>query len=214
MSLLRRSTAPSPGERLPVRGPRWWERVVWSAAVVAWLCRRAFLLCRWSAYHWAVTLTLGMSVGLWLVARVVGWGPVLLVVVAAVVSLWTFAMFTDRTLERRTWDGLRAWWRWVWTYRRWWQPVLTTSGLALGSGPHQQLPRIRRVRVDGPADLVHVTMLDGQTASDWHDRRERLAEAFGARSCRVYSHGPRSRRLVLEFVIPGRVRGPAAGEGW
>jgi DNA segregation ATPase FtsK/SpoIIIE, S-DNA-T family len=208
--LLRKSTAPGPGERLPVRGPRWWERTVFLAAVVAWVCRRGFLLCRFAVRHWATTATAAAVVALWWVMSVVGRGPVFFLLATALFSAWAFAMFSETTLERRALVRLHAAWRYVAVYRFHWQPACVLSGLARG----ERLPRITRVRVDGAADLVHVVMLPGQIAEDWHSRRERLAQVFGARSCRVYEFGPRSRRLVLEFVVPGRAHGPAAGEGW
>jgi DNA segregation ATPase FtsK/SpoIIIE, S-DNA-T family len=214
MSLLRRSTRPGVGESLPVRGPRWWEQIRWTVVVVAWVCRRTGRACRWAVRHWGATATAVAVVGLWWVMSVVGRGLVFFVLGGCLFSAWAFAMFSDTTLERRAWGRAHAAWRYLTLYRREWQPAMLLSGLAHGSGARQRLPRIVRVRVDGPADVVHVVMLPGQIAEDWHARRERLAHVFGARSCRVYEHGPRSRRLVLEFVVAGRVQGPAAGEGW
>ncbi|GAA3747025.1 S-DNA-T family DNA segregation ATPase FtsK/SpoIIIE [Spinactinospora alkalitolerans] len=88
-------------------------------------------------------------------------------------------------------------WRWVWVYRRHWQPVLVVAGLAESYQERQYLPRIRRVTCSEWSDRVRVRLVAGTAPTDVEQRVSELAHGFGAPSCRVTVNGPRD--VVLEF---------------
>jgi DNA segregation ATPase FtsK/SpoIIIE, S-DNA-T family len=202
--MFRRTLAPPPSA--PWR-PRWWRRTVWVLSVVRWCARGAVRLLRlgWQ-YREAVTTVVLVGALYWLMGELdtrPRQGAVGLLLLACLA--WT--VWQPALLERHP---LRAWWRKVWIYRRDWQPALVLAGLAHG----RLLPRLRSVRVDGPFDVVELTMLPGQVAADWIAQRERLAQVFGAASCEVYGVNGRSRLLALELTVPGRVALPREDESW
>ncbi|MFG1879369.1 FtsK/SpoIIIE domain-containing protein [Sphaerisporangium sp. NPDC049003] len=114
-----------------------------------------------------------------------GWRVTLLAVVATVSALagWRLAEPVSYT----AWAGLRlrAWWRWMWIYRRHWQPVMVVAGLAKHVGGREYLPRLLKVTSTPMADVVTVRMLSGQTPADWQDRADNLAHGFSGPECRV-----------------------------
>jgi DNA segregation ATPase FtsK/SpoIIIE, S-DNA-T family len=92
---------------------------------------------------------------------------------------------------------LLAFARWVWIYRRHWQPVMTVSGLGRYLRGRDYLPRLVKVSCDGWADRVTVRMLAGQAVKDWADRTDNLAHGFGSTGCRVAIAS--AGRLTLTF---------------
>jgi S-DNA-T family DNA segregation ATPase FtsK/SpoIIIE len=88
-----------------------------------------------------------------------------------------------------------AWWRHVFVYRRHWQPVLVSSGLAESYQERRYLPRIRRVTCDTWADRVRVSLVAGTSPADFETRVAELAHGFAAPSCRVIVNGPRDITL-------------------
>jgi S-DNA-T family DNA segregation ATPase FtsK/SpoIIIE len=90
-----------------------------------------------------------------------------------------------------------AWWRYVFVYRRHWQPVLVISGLAESYQERRYLPRIRRVACSEWADRVRVSLVAGTSPAEFETRVAELAHGFGAPSCRVVVEGP--RKIILEF---------------
>ncbi|MFC4061178.1 FtsK/SpoIIIE domain-containing protein [Planomonospora corallina] len=92
---------------------------------------------------------------------------------------------------------LLAFWRWMWIYRRHWQPVMVIAGLSKVMKGRDYLPVLVRVSCDDFTDRVTVKMLSGQSVEDWAKRTDHLAHAFGALSCRVSI--VRAGRLLLTF---------------
>ncbi|MBB4933748.1 S-DNA-T family DNA segregation ATPase FtsK/SpoIIIE [Lipingzhangella halophila] len=88
-------------------------------------------------------------------------------------------------------------WRWLWVYRRHWQPVLVVAGLAESYQERQYLPQIRKVTCTEWADRVRVRLVAGTAPADVENRVVELAHGFAAPSCRVTVAGPRD--VVLEF---------------
>ncbi|GII63485.1 hypothetical cell division FtsK/SpoIIIE protein [Sphaerisporangium krabiense] len=137
-----------------------------------------------------------------------GWRVALVAVVATVSAPagWRLAEPVSFT----AWIGLRlrAWWRWMWNYRRHWQPVMAVSGLAKHIGGREYLPRLLKVTCTPTADVVAVKMLSGQSVTDWQDRTDNLAHGFTGYECRVVSAKPGRvtlvfpRRDVLASPIP------------
>ena len=130
----------------------------------------------WSVYGWLVALVVVVAV----VSTLVGWRLAEPVSFSALVGL-----------------RLLSWWRWMWIYRRHWQPVMTVSGLAKHIGGREYLPRLLKVTSTPAADMVAVKMLSGQSAADWQDRTDNLAPGFAGHECRIVLGKP--GRLTLVF---------------
>jgi DNA segregation ATPase FtsK/SpoIIIE, S-DNA-T family len=203
--MLRRSLTPpsSPSWR-----PRWYRRTAFAAAVLAWLCRRAFGLCRWLARHATGVATVVLVAALYAVMDAVDTRPRQAAVGLLLLACLAWVVWQPALAEGRR--PMLSAWRHVWVYRRSWNPAMTLAGLAHG----RSLPELRRVRVDGVFDVVHCVMLPGQLPDDWYARRERLAQVFGCESCTVFAVGGRSRLIVLEFVARGSRAFPSGGESW
>lgn len=101
-------------------------------------------------------------------------------------------------------------WRWLWTYRRHWQPVLLIAGLARAAYGREYVPSLRRVACTAWLDRVLVKMLPGQAPTDWERRADQVAHGFAAPSCRVRTARP--GWIWLEFPrrdpLAGRVDAP------
>ncbi|MEQ4722423.1 FtsK/SpoIIIE domain-containing protein [Nonomuraea sp. B19D2] len=126
-----------------------------------------------------------------------GWQTALLLVAPVPVGLITWAVIDRASFTH--WVGWRllAWWRLIWVYRRYWQPVMIISGLGRHLRGRDYLPRLGKVTCNAWADTVTIRMLDGQAVKDWADRTDHLAHGFGAPSCRVQV--VKAGRLVLTF---------------
>lgn len=148
--------------------------------------------------HPFVTVSLVGPVALGLLA---GWETaglataLALAVIAAVLGAWAWRWPESFTAYVRL-PGL-ARWRWLSLYRRFWQPVMTMTGLLTRRGEREYLPRIRKVTCTAWADRVLVEMLRGQAPAHWEDQAAALAHGFGAASCRVRMDRP--GRVWLEF---------------
>jgi S-DNA-T family DNA segregation ATPase FtsK/SpoIIIE len=94
----------------------------------------------------------------------------------------------------------RAWWRRRWVYRRRWAAVMQTTGLTVRVDGTENVPRLGRVRSTSTVDRVTVRLLVGQVVGDYATAAPRLAQAFGARECRVRSMR-RGNRVELWFLI-------------
>ncbi|MBG0827633.1 cell division protein FtsK [Planomonospora sp. ID67723] len=123
------------------------------------------------------------------------WGLGLVAGTVAALVVWCF-LHRPSFLRLAGWR-LLAWWRFVWIYRRHWQPVMIVSGLGRHLRGRDYLPHLVAVTCTSWADVVTVKMLHGQAVKDWSDRIEHLAHGFGARSCRVSI--ARAGRLHLVF---------------
>ncbi|GLU50130.1 FtsK/SpoIIIE domain-containing protein [Nocardiopsis ansamitocini] len=159
----------------------------WIGRIVAFLARLPF------RFPVAVgTVTVSGLVGYFL-----GWGA--LAALWSVVDIGLLVWWRRWPSTFRTLLGLRvvAAWRWVWIYRRHWQPVLVVAGLAETYAERQYLPRIRRVTCSQWSDRVRVRLVAGTTPAHFEERVTELAHGFGAPSCRVTTLG--ARDIVLEF---------------
>ncbi|MGW4637058.1 FtsK/SpoIIIE domain-containing protein [Sphaerisporangium sp. NPDC004334] len=126
-----------------------------------------------------------------------GWLVAVLVVVSTVTTLLGWWLSHPASFTR--WAGLRlrAWWRWMWTYRRHWQPVMVIAGLAAHIGGREYLPRLLKVTRTPTADVVCVRMLSGQSVTEWQDRADNLAHGFAGVQCRIKLDRPGRISLVL-----------------
>ncbi|RNL84315.1 FtsK/SpoIIIE domain-containing protein [Halostreptopolyspora alba] len=126
-----------------------------------------------------------------------GWVGLALGGVLAVSGLGLWAWRWPRVFHCLVVLRVLATWRWVWVYRRHWQPVLVIAGLAESYQERHHLPRIRAVTCTDWADRVRVRLVAGTAPADLEHRVSELAHGFGAPSCRVRVRGPRD--VVLEF---------------
>lgn len=126
-----------------------------------------------------------------------GWRVALVAVVAAVSALCEWRLTDPDSFS--PWVGLRlrAWWRWMWTYRRHWHPVMVVSGLAEHVSGREYLPRLLKVTCTATGDVVTVKMLSGQAAADWQSKADNLAHGFAGPECRVMLGKP--GRVTLFF---------------
>ncbi|GAA1018658.1 hypothetical cell division FtsK/SpoIIIE protein [Acrocarpospora pleiomorpha] len=162
--------------------------------LVIWLWRLTLGTIR---ILWRHPIAVAIPATLTAVQRFYGWGVLLILldIAATALAFWTFL---DRpSFLRLVGWRLLAFARWLWIYRRHWQPVMIVSGLGRHLRGRDYLPRLVRVSCDGWADRVHVRMLGGQTVKDWTDRIDHLAHGFGSRSCRITI--AKAGRLVLTF---------------
>lgn len=70
-------------------------------------------------------------------------------------------------------------------YRRPWRRLLTACGLVVTDGDRVRVPRLHEVWIGEVDDRVQVRMLPGHQPTDYSDRADQLAHAFGAEECRV-----------------------------
>lgn len=137
-------------------------------------------------------VVLGVLAG-WRTALVV----VLVVLALAAGGLGTWAWRWPGTFEQLVRLPGLARWRWLAVYRRFWQPVMTMTGLLSRRGEREYLPKIRKVVCTAWADRVLVEMLRGQAPAHWEDQAAALAHGFSSSSCRVRMDRP--GRVWLEF---------------
>ena len=126
-----------------------------------------------------------------------GWRTTIATVCMTSSALTAWASLDRPSFARLVGWRLLAWWRWVWIYRRHWQPVVIVSGLGRHLRGRDYLPALLKVRCDDWADHVTVKMLHGQSVKDWADRTDHLAHGFGTAGCRVQV--ARAGRLHLTF---------------
>jgi DNA segregation ATPase FtsK/SpoIIIE, S-DNA-T family len=176
-------------------------RVPLSAVILGWLGRfvgRAMMRVLSQPVLWAALAVYG--VGYWLAVTV---GPWPFVTAALAV---TFTLVGWRQAHRPSFQRWFAWpvrstWRRTLVYRRFWQPAMATTGLAVRVNGREYLPRLVKVASTDSVDRVTVRMLPGQVAEDYADVVERLAQTFDACDCRVRTDPQHRDRLVLWFLV-------------
>jgi S-DNA-T family DNA segregation ATPase FtsK/SpoIIIE len=162
--------------------------------IVIWLWR---LIAGTIRIIWRHPIAVAIPATLTAVQRFYGWGVLLILLDIAATALCAWAFLDRPSFLRLVAWRLLGFVRWLWVYRRHWQPVMVVSGLGRHLRGRDYLPRLVRVSCDGWADRVQVRMLNGQTVKDWTDRIDHLAHGFGSRSCRVTIAKP--GWLVLTF---------------
>jgi S-DNA-T family DNA segregation ATPase FtsK/SpoIIIE len=86
-------------------------------------------------------------------------------------------------------------------YRKRWAATLAATGLASRSDQVWHTPPLVAIRSTSSVDRVTVQLMIGQVRDDYAAVADRLAQAFGARDCRVRADPRRSNRLVLWFLV-------------
>ncbi|WP_250562851.1 FtsK/SpoIIIE domain-containing protein [Sphaerisporangium fuscum] len=162
--------------------------------ILAMLFRAIAGLVKMVWRHPIACLTVAAPVAL---AVTVGWRLALVLFVATVSGLVAWRLTDPWSFNVCVGLRLRAWWRWMWIYRRHWQPVMVVSGLAKHLGGREYLPRLVKVTCTDTADVVRVKMLSGQSVAEWQERADNLAHGFSGIECRVQLDKP--GRVTLLF---------------
>lgn len=182
--------------------------LLWNALVLASAgVRRWFKLAAVAVLAVAAFVGLTSLIGLQAAAAVVSWLPFL----APLLGAWWAVGWVARRLDR---PGILAWWerlvgrwwrpvwrRW-WLYRRGWHGAMISCGLGtVIENARDPLPELRKVRCSVWGDTLWVRDLMSNRVSDWGRESDRLARAFGARSCRV-TEDRKGVRLFMEAKDP------------
>lgn len=201
--MLRRTLAPGPAvPRLRFRAPSI-HLPLWLLGL-GWLAGRLLVALVWLVLHPRSAAALLTLAGCWLLWLEQGWRPFLwaAALLAVPLGLW-WARWPD-TFQRHVQARAHAAWRWLWVYRRDWQPAMVTSGLSLAPGLGGALPTLKGVRVADGWDLVRVRMLPGQTLEQWQTAAPRLAQTWGLRVVRVRRTGdPQMLTLLGRRQVKG-----------
>jgi DNA segregation ATPase FtsK/SpoIIIE, S-DNA-T family len=176
-------------------------RVPLSAVILGWLGRflgRALMRVLAQPVLWAALTVYG--VGYWLAVTI---GPWPFVIAAAIVVGSLVAWRQAHRESFRRWFAwpVRSTFRRAVVYRRFWQPAMVTTGLAVRVNGREYLPKLVMVSSTDSVDRVTVRMLPGQVAEDYAEVVERLAQTFDACDCRVRTDSQHRDRLILWFLV-------------
>ncbi|MEV4207539.1 hypothetical protein [Nocardia salmonicida] len=103
----------------------------------------------------------------------------------AVAGMVLWRVLSPQTFERWLTGRIRSRWLTWFRYRRRWAAVMDACLLTKKDGDRVSVPRLMAVRIGESLDTVRVKMLPGHAPSDWENRAEHLAHAFGTRHARV-----------------------------
>ncbi|WP_181698789.1 hypothetical protein [Nocardia sp. GTS18] len=138
-----------------------------------------FQLVWWAALFPMVSVPAGLSLasGWWF-----GWpfGVGVAGVAAAGMVLWRAS--SPQTFERWLTGRIRSRWMTWFRYRRRWATVMAACQLTKTDNNDRVIvPALAGVRIGESLDVVKAKMLPGHSPSDWENRVEHLAHAFGTR---------------------------------
>lgn len=204
--LRRELSAGRPAPRLRFRGPHL-HVPLWLLAL-GWALVGTGRAALWLVLHPGAAVALAGVVLAWALWLRWGWAPYGWTgsSTAVVLGVW-WARFPG-SFGRHVTDRVHAAWRRLVVYRREWQPAMVTCGLAHAPALGSSLPRLRRVRIDGPQDVVRVRMLEGQTPEQWRAAAPQLARVFEVRAIRVRTVPDQLRELDLLCRRRGTARAP------
>jgi DNA segregation ATPase FtsK/SpoIIIE, S-DNA-T family len=185
-------------------------RVPLSAVILGWLGRtlgRALMWVLSQPVLWVALTVYG--IGYWLAVTVGPWPFVFAALLLGGV-LRTWRDFHRPSYRRWLAWPIRSAFRRAVVYRRFWQPAMVTTNLAVRVTGREYLPKLVKVASTGFVDRVTVRMLPGQVAEDYAEVTERLAQTFGAVDCRVRTDPKHRDRLVLWFLVHDPLTEPVA----
>ncbi|WJR34214.1 FtsK/SpoIIIE domain-containing protein [Mycobacteroides immunogenum] len=113
----------------------------------------------------------------------------------AFVALYTLWMVLDEDSFERWVIGppYRYWQRWS-RYLSRWDNVCTACGLSATVGERQLIPVLHGIRIGEHSDILDVSVVTGQSISNWRNRSEPLAAALKA------------DRITIAATEPGHIR--------
>ena len=185
-------------------------RVPLSAVILGWLGRflgRALMRILAQPVLWAALAVYGT--GYWLAVTVGPW-PLLITALTVTVALVGWRQAHRPSFQRWLSWPVRSTWRRTLVYRRYWQPAMVTTGLAVRLNGREYLPKLVKVASTSSVDRVTVRMLPGQVAEDYAEVVERLAQTFDAADCRVRTDPQHRDRLILWFLVHDPLTEPVA----
>lgn len=134
--------------------------------------------------------------------------PIICWVLLIVFITWIFFKVRGRVSSEPTTGNpvsslIRPYWRKYRRYKSRWKSAMILCDLyklAGWQGKEKCTPRFSKIRSNGYLDLVRVRPIMGMSQRDFEMASDKLAMAFGARSCRVKSD-PKAGYIWLEFEI-------------
>lgn len=168
-----------------------WRPPVWrlpeGVVLVGQLVKALVRLVRFAVRHPIfVAVVTGVAAAGWRF----GWLVVAITAGVVAAGLVGWLVFDRASFVRFVTLPVFARWRWLWVYRRHWQPVLLIAGLAHRAYGRDYVPTLRKVVCTAWLDRVLVKMLPGQAPADWERRADQVAHGFAAPSCRVRAARP------------------------
>lgn len=159
--------------------------------------RRAVTVSKWAALF--PMLSAPAAVCFWLLAYR-DWQDALAfaLISCGLLLVWRFGAPTS--FRRAVTLRIRARWRTWKVYSRNWPSVCALHGLTQNLDGLPVTPRLRRTFIGDTTDELLITMIAGQTVSDWSSRSEALAHTFGALSASVRLEAPACIRVTLRRV--------------
>ncbi|WP_405151051.1 hypothetical protein OG308_15725 [Nocardia salmonicida] len=133
----------------------------------------------------SVPAGLSLAAGWWF-----GWPFGVGVAGVAVAGMVLWRVLSPQTFERWLTGRIRSRWLTWFRYRRRWAAVMDACLLTKKDGDRVSVPRLIGVRIGESLDTVRVKMLPGHAPSDWENRAEHLAHAFGTRHAQASVVGP------------------------
>ncbi|MFD4441644.1 hypothetical protein ACFWPK_17890 [Nocardia sp. NPDC058519] len=119
-----------------------------------------------------------------------GWPAGVGVAGVAVAGMVLWRVSSPQTFERWLTGRIRSRFLTWFRYRRRWTSVMNACLLARKDGDRVLIPRLVDVRIGESLDVVRAKMLPGHAPSDWENRAEHVAHAFGTRHAQVAIVGP------------------------
>ncbi|MEV0550323.1 hypothetical protein AB0H98_26220 [Nocardia salmonicida] len=138
-----------------------------------------FQLVWWAALFPMVSVPAGLSLaaGWWF-----GWPFGVGVAGVAVGGMVLWRASSPQTFERWLTGRIRSRWMTWFRYRRRWETVMAACQLTKTDNNDRVIvPALAGVRIGESLDVVRAKMLPGHSPSDWENRVEHLAHAFGTR---------------------------------
>jgi DNA segregation ATPase FtsK/SpoIIIE, S-DNA-T family len=178
--------------------------------IVVALAKAAAVLVWWSVLFPMISIPMLLS--LWIGFC---YGPVRGVGLAAVagLALTVWPEISPASFQHWVTQRMRTQWRTWWVYRRGWIAICTLHGLTAKLDDRVLVPALCSVTIGTTSDVVVVRILAGQSAADWQNRSQSLAEALRALRVTVRSVRPGEINITAHhrdaLATPLRLRHPA-----
>ncbi|WP_405149913.1 hypothetical protein OG308_09150 [Nocardia salmonicida] len=147
-----------------------------------------FQLVWWALLFPMVSVPAGLSVA---VGWFYGWPFGVGVAAVAVAGMVLWRVSSPQTFERWLTGRIRSRWLTWFRYSRRWATVMAACQLTkTDSNDRVLIPRLVDAQIGESLDRVKAKMLPGHSPSDWENRVEHLAHAFGTRHAQAAIVGP------------------------
>lgn len=185
----------------PVRVTTASVRLSVAEAVLGWGARRLIRLVLLLVTTPPALVALGVGVALSWLFQSRGATTAAVVAVALVLMLVLWGWWWPVGFSRWVRLPVRSWRR-SWSIYRWrWATAMGACGLTTNQNGRLVCPVVGRVRSSLAVDRVRLRMLPGQTFDDYAEAGPRLAQTFGAPTCRVRTIPGRVQHVELWLLI-------------